>query len=736
MKSSFRLWKIVLISLLISFFTLTLQAEEGMLPLSELHKLDLKEMGFEIDPQVLYNPDGISLIDGIINLSGCTASFVSSDGLLLTNYHCAFRAIQSVTSKEADYMRDGFAAANRALELPAEGYTVRIIQSYKDVSREVLKPVKKKMTAAQRTKAIEKQMKKIVARTEKQNPGSRAEVAEMFIGKTYVLFVYTYLKDIRLVYAPPRSIGEYGGEVDNWMWPRHTGDFTFMRAYTAPDGSSAAYSKDNIPYQPRKFLQVAPEGVKEEDFVFILGYPGRTFRHRTSHFVSYEENVRMPAVEALYQYNINVLERLSEEDGREVEIKLAPKLKGLWNTMKRYRGQLKGLKNLKLAQKRRGVEKELQKYIDADPGRKKKYGDLLGQIETLYKEIRQDAQYDHVLKYLIGSSVLLTNAYTLYEHSIERNKKDVERQSPYMNRNIERTKIRLGTRLNNYYEKADRILFKKLLMMATRLEGRYKIPAVTEILETFSKNNVSTEKAIDNFLDDFYTKSELDGIDYNMRLFNLDTKEFEKENEPFLWLAARLYPTYRQLDEKLKRRKGIQDNLMARLITIKREFAGKDFIPDANRTLRLTYGRVRGYSPADAVYYKPFTSLTGIVQKNVGKEPFKAPEKLLELHRRNSMGHFMHPALKDVPINMLYSTDTTGGNSGSPILNSKGQLIGLNFDRVYEATINDYAWDEAYSRSIGVDIRYILWLLEQFGDAEHLLKEMNVNGETGKPASN
>jgi hypothetical protein len=307
-----------------------------MIPLSEIHKLDLKALGFQIDSKELYNPHGISLIDGIINLKGCTASFVSPDGLLLTNYHCAFRAVQSVTTKEKDYMRDGFIANDRSQEVPAASQTVRVIEFYRDVSKEVLEVVKKEMDYAQRTKAIEKKIKKIELEMEKKYPGRRAEVAEMFMGKTYVLFVYTYLKDIRLVYAPPRSIGEYGGEIDNWMWPRHTGDFAFMRAYTAPDGSFADYSSDNVPYHPKKYLQAAPGGVKEEDFVFILGYPGRTHRHRTSYFISFEEEVKKPYFVELYQYMIHILEEMSKKD-RTVEIKLSPRLKGLWNRMKRYK---------------------------------------------------------------------------------------------------------------------------------------------------------------------------------------------------------------------------------------------------------------------------------------------------------------------------------------------------------------------------------------------------------------
>jgi hypothetical protein len=708
---------------LVICMSVSLYGEEGMLPLSEIDKLDLQELGFEISPNLLYNPDGVSLIDGIINLSGCTASFVSSDGLLLTNYHCAFRGIQSVTDKDNDYMRHGFSAGDRSKELRAKGYTVRVIKSYQDVSKKVLRVVKKKMTHAQRTRAIEKRIKEIELAAEKKNPGCRANVAEMFIGKTYVLFIYTYLKDVRLVYAPPRSIGEYGGEIDNWMWPRHTGDFAFMRAYTAPDGSSADYSEDNVPYHPKKYLQVAPEGVKEEDFVFILGYPGRTNRHHTSDFISYEEEVRMPYVVQLYGWMIEVLEGLSKED-RSIEIKLAPRLKGLWNTMKRYKGQLKGLNGLKLADRRKEKEKALREFIEADPKRKAKYGALLEGIAGLYQEKRADAQYDFVLSYLTRSSNMLGNAYRAYEASVERKKKDTDRESAYMDRNFDRTLERIEIGLRNYYAPADKIIFKELLTRAAALKPGKTIPAIDGIIKKGQPGNA--EKAIDDFIQAAYKSSKINDKAFLMGLFKKSTSQLEALDDPFIQLAAALYKTYQKQKEKEKKQKGLLDELMASLVDIKKEFMARDFIPDANGTLRLTYGRIRGYSPADAVYYRPFTSLGGVVEKHTGQNPFIAPAKLIDLQSKNALGSFVNPDLNDVPVNMLYSTDTTGGNSGSPVLDARGRLVGLNFDRVFEATINDYEWDEAYSRSIGVDIRYILWFLDKFGGARHLLKEMNV----------
>ncbi|MGD2085389.1 MAG: S46 family peptidase [Candidatus Aminicenantes bacterium] len=720
MKRLIGIFVVIFLCLNLSFF---LHPEEGMIPLSEIHKLDLKALGFQLAPTELYNPNGISLIDGIINLRGCTASFVSPDGLLLTNYHCAFRAIQSVTTKEKDYMRDGFIANNRSEEVTAENYTVRVIESYREVSKEVLSVVKKEMDYAQRTKAIEKKIKEIELAIEKKYPGRRAEVAEMFRGKTYVLFVYTYLKDIRLVYAPPRSIGEFGGEIDNWMWPRHTGDFAFLRAYTAADGAFADYSPDNVPYHPKKYLQLAPAGVKEEDFVFLLGYPGRTHRHRTSYFISFEEEVIKPYIVNLYRYMINLLEEMSQKD-RTVEIKLSSRLKGLWNRMKRYRGQLKGMKNLKLAQRRKQKEDVLQEFIDADPQRREKYGNLLEQLKNHYDEKRKDAGYDLLLDHFLRSSTLLNNAYKVYEASIEREKKDAEQESAYMDRNFDRTLQRMKRDLRNFYEPVDKILLKEMFLRAIKLKdkGYPSIPAVEEII----KNSDDAEKAIDAFIETTYKSSQLNDEDYMLGLLKKTTPELDQVEDPFIRLARALYPTYKKQEDKEKRQKGQLDQLLSQLIDVKKEFAGKDFIPDANSTLRLTYGRIRRYSPADAVICTPFTTLGGVVEKHTGEKPFIAPQKLIDLYQAKDLGQYVHPGLKDVPVAMLYNTDTTGGNSGSPVLNARGQLVGLNFDRVFEGTINDYAWDESYSRSIGVDVRYILWFLDKFGNANQLLKEMKV----------
>jgi len=718
MKRLFLIFSILVLNFI--FLVNVAPAEEGMYPISEIHKLDLRSKGLEMDGADIFNPDGIGLIDGICKVNGCTGSFVSPEGLILTNHHCAYGAIQRASTEARDYLQDGFLAQNRLEEIPAKGYVVRITESYRDVSREVLSVVSDGMDFAKRTKAVEKKIKEIIKKTEEEIPGKRAEVSEMFTGKTYVLFTYTYLKDIRLVYAPPRSIGNFGGEVDNWMWPRHTGDFSFMRAYVAPDGSPAEYSGENVPYHPRRFLGVAPEGVEEEDFVFILGYPGRTYRHQTSHYLAYEAGIRMPSVVDLYEWQISVMEGMGEHD-REVALKHVGRIKGLSNRMKNYRGKLQGIKRLHLVDKKREEERALQRFIEADTERKERYGTLLEEIGAVYQEVREQADYDFVLDYLRKSSTLLDVAYTIYEAAVELQKEDIEREYGYMDRSFTRTKERLLLGLRNYYEPTDKVLLKDMLMRAARLSEETSIPAIRVII-----GDREPGKDIDSFIEKAFVHTPLADAEFVEEALTKSPEEIEEMGDPLIRLAVALYPTYQRQKEMRQARRGALDKLYAQLIDVKKTFLAKDFIPDANGTLRLTFGRIRGYSPVDAVYCSPITTVKGVLEKTTGQEPFDTPQKLIDLIKAQEFGRFRHPVLGSVPVGILYNMDTTGGNSGSPVLNARGELVGINFDRAFEATINDYAWSEEYSRSIAVDIRYVLWLTQKFGGAEYLLREMGV----------
>lgn len=710
-----------LVLLLSVFFLLQLGiADEGMYPISEIHKLNLKAKGLKIDPKAIYNPNGIGLIDAVVQLSGCTGSFISSDGLILTNHHCAFGAVQAASTKENDYVTFGFQAKTRAEEIQARGITARILESYKDVSKDVLSVVNDNMDLAERTKAMEKKIREIVSEAEKKYPGKRAEVSEMFAGKTYVLFLSTVLRDVRLVYVPPRSIGEFGGENDNWVWPRHTGDFSFLRAYVAPDGSPAEYSTTNVPYHPKKYLKVNPEGVEEGDFTFILGYPGRTFRHRTSHYMAYEENLRMPYIADLFDWQITTMEALGKND-RAIALKHDARIKGLANTMKNYRGKLLGMNRLHLTDNKRNDEALLQKFIEADPQRKAQYGTVLEEIGKVYQEMTDRGTSEFILDNLRTASMVYGLAFTLYESALEMQKPDVERLPAFTERNLAATKQGLRNALRNYYEPTDKAFLKHIIMQALALPENQRIDVVDRQFRGQS------EQQIEQTIDDAFAQTVLTNPETVAGLFGKPLAELEQTGDPFIRAARMMYPTYQRLREVRQRREGALSKLYALLVDVKQQYQKTNFIPDANSTLRLTFGRIKGYTPVDATYYKPITTLTGVIEKTTGAEPYQTPQKVLDLYKAKDFGKYKSAKLKDVPVAILYDMDTTGGNSGSPVLNARGELIGVNFDRAFEATINDYAWSESYSRSIAVDIRYVLWVTEKVGGATHILKELGVN---------
>jgi hypothetical protein len=613
----------------------------------------------------------------------------------------------------------GFHAPTQKDEIQARGISARILESYRDVSKEVLSVINDKMELAERTKAMEKTIREIIAETEKKYPGKRAEVSEMFTGKVYVLFLSTVLRDVRLVYVPPRSIGEFGGENDNWVWPRHTGDFSFLRAYVAPDGTPAEFSANNVPYHPKKFLKVNPAGVEEGDFAFVLGYPGRTFRHKTSHYLAYEENLRMPYIADLYDWQIATMEELGKND-RVIALKHDARIKGLANTMKNYRGKLLGMKRLHIIESKQAEEKLLQHFIDADPQRKAIYGSVLNDVGTVYQDMTDHAAAEMVLDNLRSNTTVLSSAFTLYESALEMQKPDLERLPAYTERNLSNTKANLKQSLRNYYEPTEKAFLKHIVLQALALSANQRIE---EIDRQFKGRS---EEEITRTIDQAFAQTKMTDESVLTASFGTSVAELEQLRDPFIRAAGMLYPTYQKLRETRQQRDGALSKLSALLIDVKQQYQKTSFIPDANSTLRFTFGHIKGYTPADATYFKPITTLTGVIEKTTGKEPYATPQKVLDLYKAKDFGRYKSAKLKDVPVALLYDMDTTGGNSGSPVLNAYGELVGVNFDRAYEATINDYAWSESYSRSIAVDIRYVLWVTEKVGGADHILKELGV----------
>lgn len=705
---------IVIIPLLFTAMTMNPRPDEGMYPLSEISKLSLKEAGLKIPVSEVYNPNGTSLIDALVSTGGCTGSFVSNDGLIITNHHCSFDAIVQASTPENNYLENGFVAKTKEDEIRTN-IPCRITESYKDVSDIILKAANQAKDVTERTTLITKKIKELVTEEERKDSSIKANVSEMFVGKSYILFRYKVINDVRLVYAPPRNIGEFGGESDNWVWPRHTGDFSFLRAYVAPDGKPAKYSKDNVPYHPKKFLKVNADGVKEGDFVFILGYPGRTFKHQPSQFLQYQEEYQLPYIQSNYSWLIDLYKTFGDNDS-EYALHIAPRIKSLANTEKNYRGKLQGLKRLQLVEKKQTEEKNLQDFINADAKLKNEYGNVLYDISKVYESINNTGRIPYLISLLTNYVNLYRLADIMIDYNLEMKKPDNERKTLY----TENSKSNLISTINSQYKtlfpQADKEIFKKFITEALTLPEFKNVKA----LEYFRNGNV--EDLVNNFYENSIL---LDSTKY-FTLLNSSDERINEVNDPLLDFVSDLKETERELIKINSDNQGKLNVLLAQFMDVKRMYLNKTFVPDANSTLRLTYGYIKGYSPADATYYSPLTSLKGIVEKGTEDGDYKINKKLVELYNNKDYGRFKDKKLNDVPVAMLYNTDTSGGNSGSPVLNAYGEIIGVNYDRGFEATINDYAWSDDYSRSIGVDMRFVFWVAQKISGADNIVKEMGI----------
>lgn len=696
--------------------------EEGMFPLSEIHKLDLKKAGLKISVNEIYNPKANSLIDALVNVGGCTGSFVSNEGLIITNHHCAFSAVQLASTPENDYLNKGFVARGQEQEIEAKGLTCRITDSYDDVSDRVLGAVAQISDPASRLKLINDAMKNIAAEAEKKDPSIKAEVSEMFIGKTYVLFRYKTIQDVRLVYVPNRQIGEFGGETDNWVWPRHTGDFSFMRAYVAPDGSPAKFAKDNVPYKPKKFLRVNPNGTNEEDFVFILGYPGRTYRHRPAQFIDYQQKFVLPYVADLYDFQNGVMEKAGKND-KTLELKLATRIKRNANTLKNYRGKIQGLKGIDLISQKKKEDAGLAQFINGNVSLKAKYGSLMADIDNLYKIINGDAQRDLWFTQIYTSTTLITVSKNINAFKAALDAQPAAQKQAFFEQNLPKLKQILEKNYESYDLDVDKMIFKRMLEDAAAFNLTQKVDAASKI----SGRGSDVKTVIDQYVETTLGISKLNNQSYVFNTILLSPKSVANYNDGVMIFEKDIAKQIEELSPEKDRREGLLNKLMGDYVNVKERFLQKNFIPDANSTLRLTYGHVRGYRPADATYMRAYTSIKGIIEKGSSGNPdFAYPEQIRTLWEAKDFGPYAKKNLKDVPVAFLYNMDTTGGNSGSPVMNAMGELIGVNFDRAYGATINDYAWNESYSRSIGVDIRYILWVASKIDKADFLVREMGI----------
>jgi hypothetical protein len=713
----------MLAALLLTAISSSGRAAEGMWPVQEIPDRVIDEMrrqGSTLDAQDIWNPDGTGLASAIVRV-GATGAFVSPEGLILTNHHVAFGAVQRMSTPEANFIEHGFLAGSKAEEVPALGYIARAMLSAEDVTEQILASATTAESPLERHAAIETRTKQIIADAEARAARTGSDVeceVSSFSGARYILYTFLKLKDVRVAYVPSRAIGEYGGETDNWMWPRHAGDFSFLRAYVSPDGAPSEYSPANVPYRPTRYLKVAPRGLEDGDFALILGFPRITHRYLTAgalaHYATleYPERIRLDDLEA------EILRQQSLADPA-AEVAVASALKGIDNYLKKNRAVLAGFKRLGLVERQRSREAALLARLEPDPELAAEAGAVLDGIAALY-DVRAEHFYEDILLEYAAEEGLLGQAMTLYKWSVEKVKPDMERDPEFMDREVADLRLKLDLFQTGFHPACDRAVLEMLLSEIASLPEGQRVRAYDEIFESGEDLDVA------GFLDHLYANTQLADRDARLAMFDLSREALLGQNDAFVDLAARLYA---ENEERLAREKTFSaslDTLTPRWLEVLAQHSDGTLYPDGNSTLRLNYGVVRGYSPADAVWYEPFTTLAGVIAKHSGEAPFDCPETIQELAAAQTYGPYAPAWLGDVPVDFLTTHDSTNGNSGSPVINAHGELVGSLFDGTYESLTCDFAFDEDLHRSINVDIRYILWVATYVDDADSILEEMRV----------
>ncbi len=706
---------------IVIYFLLVLQlfAKEGMwipILLEKYNIAEMQEMGFKLTAQDIYDVNNASMKDAIVIFGGgCTGELISREGLLITNHHCGYRQIQSHSSLENDYLTNGFWAMGRDEELPNPGLTVRFLEYMEDVTDKVLEGTEG-LNTEETAKQIERNISKIADEAAKDKNLS-AQVKPLFYGNQYFLYVYKAYKDVRLVGAPPSAIGKFGGDTDNWIWPRHTGDFSIFRIYADKNNEPADYSPDNVPFEPRQFFPVSMKGIQQDDFTMVFGNPGSTMKYIPAREVDIIMNQRDPNRIKIRDKKLEIIGADMEKDPR-VRIQYSAKYQGISNSWKKWQGEIKGLQRLDAINKKLDFESDFKNWAV-------KEGRWQNEFQPVFEHF--DSLYNKYEEYMAASdyySEIVFRGVEIFELAAQMNSiiNDLENnQTEKVERAREIMLLRLSGFFKNYNQPTDEKLFATLIPLL-----------ISDVEERFLPSNFASsvnKVGYENLVEKVYQKSILtDTIKLHKLLEQGNEKQFLKlRNDPVIKIYNQLYAKHEMdISPVVKQVTGeITTNMKKYMAGITEMKKDQTLWADANLTLRVTYGKVEGYNPMDGVSYKYYTTLSGIIEKdNPEIYDYDVPDKLKELFKAKDFGRYEDNG--DVPVCFVASNHTSGGNSGSPVVNANGELIGVNFDRCWEGTMSDIMFDPDVCRNISLDIRYALFIIDKFAGAGYLLDEMEI----------
>ncbi|MES2106451.1 MAG: S46 family peptidase [Pseudomonadota bacterium] len=707
--------KAIFLPLALLGVTLPAKADEGQWQPYQLPQLksELKQTGITIPAEKLADITRHPM-STIVSLGGCSASFVSADGLVVTNHHCAYGAIQRNSTAGHNYIANGFLAKTRAEELAAgPNQLIYVTDKVENVSARVLKGLSPTLTGRERNEQVADRIKKLVLECE-QDKIYRCSVPSFHRGLEYYRIRQLMIRDVRLVYAPAESIGNFGGDVDNFEWPRHTGDFSFLRAYVGKDGRPAEASPDNVPYHSRDFLVVSAEGLANGDPILLAGYPGRTSRYKLPVEIRFARDTSYPKYVAEAAADLEVIAQATQGNA-EWTVRYANVAKSIHNGLKKTQGLLDGFARKDIAAIKDVQDAEFRQWLARQPDAARNNA-MLAELDTVIAADMELTQQQSAYA-IATSSELLRSARTIYRLALEQQKADARREAGYQDRDRPFIKARLARLEQSFVGEVDLARWQAALL-------RYQKRAANEHPQGLDALLPAADR-----LAALYAQSQLADTAKRLAWLEQDAASIRTSDDAMLQLAVRLDDVATALEN---RRKEVDGNLervipqyMQAVIAWKKS-QGKPVYPDANSTLRVTYGTVAPYSPRDGISKGPFTTVEGIVEKTSGKTPFDTPQALLDAVREKRYGAFRDAALGTVPVNFLSSADTTGGNSGSAVMNKRGELVGLNFDSTYESVTKDWYFDPAITRAIHVDVRYMLWVMKEIDHADNLLQEMTI----------